>query len=94
VFVDGRSDFYGPEVGRQYLDLMNGSHNWEDIVKRYRFELALIPAEWPLAQLMMRHPDWQVRYLDRQAVLLEHRGENGLNQIPDSTERIHRGFRQ
>jgi hypothetical protein len=94
VFVDGRSDFYGPEVGRQYLDLMNGGHNWEDIVKRYRFELALIPFEWPLAQLMMRHPDWQVRYLDHQAVLLERLGATGLNQKPDSTERIHRGIRQ
>jgi len=88
VFVDGRSDFYGPEVGREYLDLMNAAPDWESIMTRRRFDLALVPAEWPLAQLLMRDPRWQVRYLDRQAVLLERGDRARLNQIPDSTERL------
>lgn len=88
VFVDGRSDFYGPAIGRQYLDLMNAAPNWETIVDQYRFDLALLPFEWPLAQLMMRDPRWEVRFLDRQAILLERRREAGLNKKPDSTERL------
>ena len=87
VFVDGRSDFYGPAVGRQYLDLLNGAPNWERTMETDGFDLALLPIEWPLAQLLMRHPGWRVCYLDRQAILLERRGR--LNQKPDSTERIH-----
>ena len=89
VFVDGRSDFYGPAVGRQYLDLLNAAPNWERTVDAYGFDVALLPLEWPLGQLLMRHPCWRVRYLDRQAVLLERRGRAGLNPKPDSTERIH-----
>jgi len=88
VFVDGRSDFYGPVIGREYLDLMNGAPDWERVVSAYGFDLALVPLEWPLAQLMMRHPGWQVRYLDRQAVVLVRNSDIRLNQKPDSTERI------
>ena len=89
VFVDGRSDFYGPSVGHQYLDLLNGAPNWERTVDAAGFDLALLPIEWPLGQLLMRHPGWHVRYMDRQAILLERQGQGGLNQKPDSTERIH-----
>ncbi|HLM97649.1 MAG TPA: hypothetical protein VK335_00100 [Bryobacteraceae bacterium] len=89
VFVDGRSDFYGPAIGRQYLDLLNAAPNWESTVDAFGFDVALLPLEWPVAQVLMRHPNWRVRYLDRQAILLERRGHVGLNQKPDSTERIH-----
>jgi hypothetical protein len=89
VFVDGRSDFYGPAVGHQYLDLLNAAPDWQSTVDTYGFDVALLPLEWPLGQLLMRHPGWQVRYLDRQAILLERNGHAGLNPKPDSTERIH-----
>ncbi len=91
VFIDGRSDFYGPAIGRQYLELQNAAPNWESTVNSCRFDVALLPLEWPLAQLLMRQPAWRVRYVDRQAVLLERTGNAGLNQKPDSTERIHEG---
>ena len=29
VFVDGRSDFYGPEIGNQFLQVMGGQPGWE-----------------------------------------------------------------
>jgi len=91
VFVDGRSDFYGPEVGREYLSLLNAAPGWEGIMDRYGFDQALLPAEWPLAQLLVRDGRWTVVYLDRQAILLERRGKAVLNQKPDSTERVLRG---
>jgi hypothetical protein len=88
VFVDGRSDFYGPGVGRQYLDLLNAAPNWEKTLKANGFNVALLPIEWPLAQLMEGHPDWQLRYRDGQAILLERKDTAVLNQKPDSAERI------
>lgn len=89
VFIDGRSDFYGPEIGRKYLDLMNAAPDWEGIVEQYRFNLALLPLDWPLGQVLMGRPDWRVRYQDRLAILLERHPAGGLNKKPDSTERIH-----
>ena len=88
VFVDGRSDFYGPSIGRQYLDLLNAAPNWQRTVETSGFDVALLPIEWPLGQLLMRQPGWHVRYLDRQAILLERQSHVGLIQKPDSTERI------
>jgi hypothetical protein len=91
VFLDGRSDFYGPNLGRDYLDLLMAAPGWDRILERYRFDLALLPSNWPLSQLMMRDPRWQVRYMDSQAVFLERQEPSGLNQNPDSAERTYGG---
>jgi len=42
VFVDGRSDFYGPEIGDQFLQVMRGMPGWEKVIAKYRFNLVLI----------------------------------------------------
>ena len=39
VFVDGRSDFYGPSVGNEYIKLVNGRWEWRDIRQKYNFEI-------------------------------------------------------
>jgi hypothetical protein len=70
VFVDGRSDFYGPELGGQYLDAMTAQHRWEGIFADHGFDVALVPADWPLATVLKAHPHWQLEYDDGQALLL------------------------
>jgi hypothetical protein len=69
VFFDGRSDFYGPAVGNQYIALMNGKYNWEEILDRHSFDLVLTPPEWPLASLLKQNRRWRVVEDDGQAVL-------------------------
>jgi hypothetical protein len=64
VFFDGRSDFFGPELGNQYRVLQSGAGNWRELLERYRFELALLPAAWPLASVLDREPGWQLVYQD------------------------------
>lgn len=70
VFVDGRSDFYGPEVGNQYLGLINGRWDWQQILAKYRFNLALVPTETAIAQLLKVSPDWRVVEDDGKRILL------------------------
>lgn len=50
VFIDGRSDFYGPALGDEYLALMNGRRGWENLFRKYDFTAALIPLDWPLCR--------------------------------------------
>jgi len=69
VFVDGRSDFYGPELGQPYLHLMNPGYDWDRILARYGLNLALLPVEWPLVELLKRSPDWRIVYDDHYAIL-------------------------
>ena len=57
VFVDGRSDFYGPEIGNQYIHLMNGQWDWDQIHDEIRlYDVALLPVESSLAQLAEAAP--------------------------------------
>ena len=70
VFMDGRSDFYGPEVGNDYLRLSNGSWDWQRLLDKYRFNLALLPTELPLAQILKLAPEWRVVEDDGKRILL------------------------
>ena len=73
VFVDGRSDFYGPEVGNQYIQLLNGAWDWERTLNKYQFTMALLPVEQPVVQLLKQKPDWRVIQDDGKRILLERR---------------------
>ena len=70
VFVDGRSDFYGENLADQYLHLLQGAYDWRAIVERYGFDVALLPANWPLASLLKQDPSWRVVDDDHHSVLL------------------------
>lgn len=69
VFVDGRSDFYGPEFGDPYLHMTGGQWNWAKILEQQRFDVVLAPPEWPLTSLLKLDPRWQLADDDHRAVL-------------------------
>jgi hypothetical protein len=73
VFVDGRSDFYGPEIGDQYLHLTGGQWDWKQLMAQYNFNLALLPTETPLSQLLKQSPGWRVAEDDGKRILLVRR---------------------
>jgi hypothetical protein len=60
VYVDGRSDFYGPTLGKEYVRLSYGQYNWRSTVERHRFTVALVPAEWSLASLLKEDTRWRL----------------------------------
>jgi hypothetical protein len=74
VFIDGRSDFYGPEVGKDYLRLMEGRPGWEKLFRKYEIGVALVPREWPLAELLGKAPAWRRIREDGLGVLYERGG--------------------
>lgn len=69
VFIDGRSDFYGPEIGELYLRTAYGRGDWQGTLERYRVALVLAPKEWPLADLLSSTPGWRLVEQDGQAAL-------------------------
>ncbi len=69
VFIDGRSDFYGESLGTEYLHLLQGAYDWRAILDRQGFSVALLPVEWPLAQMLKMDPSWQVIKDDSHAIL-------------------------
>jgi hypothetical protein len=73
IFMDGRSDFFGAEIGKQYIALANGRHDWEQVLDRYRIDMALLPVEWPLTELLKRNAGWKIIKDDKMAILFERR---------------------
>ncbi len=69
VFVDGRSDFYGPEIGKDYLAMLQGGWNWCGLMERYGFDAVLAPVEWPLTSLLKERPEWKVLSDDGKVIL-------------------------
>lgn len=70
VFVDGRSDFYGAEIGNQYLHLVNGQKDWAELLAKYDFNVVLLPVESALPQLLKQRPEWRVVEDDGKRILL------------------------
>ena len=70
VFFDGRSDFYGPAIGDDYLALMNGAWNWEQLLRKHDLNLVLAPTEWGLVGVL-KQAGWRVVGDDGIAILFE-----------------------
>jgi hypothetical protein len=75
VFIDGRSDFYGPELGKDYLALMGGAWNWRQLLERYQFDAVLAPIEWPLNSLLKSQPGWRIVADDGKVILYKRLGQ-------------------
>jgi hypothetical protein len=71
VFFDGRSDFYGPEIGQQYLRIVQVHFEWEQLLDRHRFDYVLSPPDWPLASMLKRDRRWRIVEDDGRGILFE-----------------------
>ena len=47
VFVDGRSDFFGPDLGGEYLRASMGDYRWREILDRHSVDTVLAPVRAP-----------------------------------------------
>jgi hypothetical protein len=70
VYVDGRSDFYGPEYMRQYLRLIEVRPGWQETLQRMAFTHALLPNRYSLIPAL-EAAGWKSIYSDGVATLLE-----------------------
>jgi hypothetical protein len=73
VFFDGRSDFYGERLGTDYQALLNSSARASQVLDRHRFDLALLPHDWPLERVLERDAGWTCIYRDSVAALFARR---------------------
>jgi hypothetical protein len=84
VFIDGRSDFYGPAIGDQYLHMAYGHADWERLMAGYGFQVVLSPVDWPLTSLLKTRPDWRVVAQDKLGTLFVHAGSPAAGTNPGS----------
>lgn len=77
IFIDGRSDYYGPKVVKDYVSLRSSAENWPELLNRYQFHFALIPRDWPLAWALKHSAEWTLRDQDERGFLFERRHDAG-----------------
>lgn len=74
VFVDGRSDFYGPQVGQQYVSVLEARPDWQAVIARNQFDKLMLPVSWPVVGVLKERPEWRVVQDDGNAILFERIG--------------------
>jgi len=69
VFTDGRSDFYGERISRDYCLIQNLDPSWRRLMNQYGFDSVLARPSTALASLLRESAEWRVAGEDGQAVL-------------------------
>lgn len=70
VFFDGRSDYYGVEFMKRYIDMVQVRPGWQRAWEEWGFSHALLPPRYSLVDVLPRL-GWRETYRDTTAVLLE-----------------------
>jgi len=74
VFIDGRSDFYGPEFAGNYIKAMGAQAGWERYLSRYGVETVLLPPDAPLSGALRQSGSWHLIYDDGVALIFRSAG--------------------
>jgi hypothetical protein len=69
VFIDGQTDYYGPELTREYDRAIRGLPEWREVFRDHGIDWVLISPETGLAQVLAEAGDWVESYRDETAVV-------------------------
>ena len=69
VFVDGRSDFYGPAFEAEYADVLGVRYNWESTLAGHDVDTILLAVDAPLSGALKSSRKWRVVYDDGVAIV-------------------------
>jgi hypothetical protein len=67
VFIDGRADFYGEALLREFSDTTALSTNWTDALDKYHVTWTLMPTHHRLNLALGLSPGWHCAYSDEVA---------------------------
>jgi hypothetical protein len=70
VFIDGQTDFYGEDLTRQYLTVINQSSGWQDVLTANHVDWVILPAAEPIVKTLRSTPGWRMVYEDGTTVIL------------------------
>jgi len=79
VFLDGRSDFYGPVLGEEFSDIVGAKAGWDDHLKKYGVDTLLLPSNSMLSVAMKGSARWSCIYDDGVAAIF--RPPSGEQQV-------------
>lgn len=69
IFIDGGTDFFGPELFREFADIKQLRPGWRKLLEKWDISLALLRRQTTLSHELSRDPRWHTWYCDSLAVL-------------------------
>ncbi len=73
VFIDGRNDFYGEALIREFNEVDDLKPGWERVFEKYRVDWTILPPKHGLTALLALRADWKRVYADDVAVIYTRR---------------------
>jgi hypothetical protein len=92
VFVDGRSDFYGPKFGEAYIDILNVKYGWDRTLANYGVNTILMPVDAPLVGALKESRNWRVVYDDTRAIVFRKTGASAEQVSTSGIGGLERGL--
>ena len=60
VFFDGRTDYYGEAMSRDYKALLDGHPGWQELLNKYKVDAVFLPDASPLIGHLKANPAWRL----------------------------------
>lgn len=86
VFVDGRTDLYNDDLLMEYLQVMAGDGDWEQLLRENQINLILIDDQSALGRVLLEHPGWARVYQDSIADVFERQDSHSSHSFKTSSE--------
>jgi hypothetical protein len=83
VFMDGRSDMYGPPIIKEYLKVTGIESGWKDVLDKYGINYIIFYTDTVLVRHLLTDAGWRQIYTDNVASIF-------LRNIPGNAELIAR----
>jgi hypothetical protein len=64
VFIDGRNDFYGEELVREFRQVYDVKPGWENVLEKYNVGWTILPRKHSFNSLLALRKDWKLLYQD------------------------------
>jgi hypothetical protein len=64
VFIDGRNDFYGEELVREFNQVNTVKPGWENVLEKYNVGWTILPPNHLLNSLLALRTDWKLYHTD------------------------------
>lgn len=69
MFMDGRTHVYGPDVLREFLDVVNVSPRWQVVLDKWQVQTILALRSSPLSETLLARGGWRLVFTEREAVV-------------------------
>jgi hypothetical protein len=69
MFIDGRTHVYGPDVLKEFLDVVNVSPRWQVVLDKWQVQTILALRSSPLSETLLAQGGWRLVFTEREAVV-------------------------